>query len=78
MTTNTPTTSFWARVWNWVLLFDDGLNYDSTQYNFEQMKRLQRQIDALTQRIEQLEKDSNTSQTTNMSLSSSKSVSTSR
>lgn len=58
MTTNNPKRSFWTRAWNWLLLFEEGLNYDSTQYTFDCMKGLQDQIDLLKQRIEQLEQDS--------------------
>lgn len=68
MTKNNPTTSFWARAWNWILLFDEGLNYDSTQYTFDRMKGLQNQIDLLTQRIEQLEQDSESIRSTNTPL----------
>ena len=70
MTINNPSTSFWARAWNWILLFDAGLNYDSTQYTFDRMKGLQQQIDVLTQRIEQLEKDSEPSRATKIMMTS--------
>ena len=56
MTMHHQTTSFWARVWNWIIRFEDGLNYDGTQYVVERMQILQVQVDTLTQRVEQLEK----------------------
>ena len=63
-------TSFWARAWNWILLFDDGMHYDSTQYTFDRMKGLQQQIDSLTQRIKQLEKNSESGRATNITVTS--------
>ncbi|WP_299489345.1 hypothetical protein [Acaryochloris sp. IP29b_bin.137] len=68
MTTNNSATSLWARVWNWLLLLDAALNYDSTQYTFDRIKGLQDQIDLLTLRIEQLEQDSESMRSTNTPL----------
>lgn len=55
MKTKVSSKSFWANALNWLLRLEEAVSYDSTQYTFDRMTSLQRELKSLTVRLERLE-----------------------
>jgi hypothetical protein len=58
MNTSSQPPSLWTRTLKWLKGFDEAVNFDSSQYTYDQLRGLQQEVSALTFRVQKIEASS--------------------